>query len=77
MGTGGEIPLKEMIKRLSIFPVLVKKEWLFRVSISDHSNIMIIAMNMIDPNIFMIRFFDNEDLAVAWIDEAAEGKHIE
>jgi hypothetical protein len=66
-----------MIKRLSIFPVLVKNEWLFRVSISDNAHIMIIAMNLVHQDIFMIRFFEEEANAVAWIEEAAEGKHLD
>jgi hypothetical protein len=66
-----------MIKRLSVFPILVKKEWMFRVSISDQSNIMIMALNLVDPNIFLMRYFLHEEDAVAWIDEATEGKHLD
>jgi hypothetical protein len=66
-----------MIKRLSVFPVLVKNEWMFRVSISDQSNIMIMALNLVDPNIFLLRYFQHEEDAVAWIDEATAGKHLD
>jgi hypothetical protein len=27
--------------------------------------------------VFMMRFFDDEELAVAWIDECIAGKHVE
>ena len=65
------------IRRLSVFPMIIKNEWMFRISVSDHSNIMVFAMNMRDPSLFMVRYFQEEELAVAFIDEAAEGKHID
>ena len=65
-----------MIKRLAVFPVMFRDNWLFRVSVSDYANIMICAMHVEKP-IFMIRFFDDEDIAVAWIDECVAGKHVD
>lgn len=65
-----------MIKRLAIFPVIYKNNWLFRVSVSDHENILIYAMHTIDP-VFLLRHFRIQDEAVAWIDECAMGKHID
>jgi hypothetical protein len=70
-------PAKIMINKLTIFPVLMREEWLFRISVSDESNIMVIVINIKDPSIFFIRFFDSECNAVAFIDEAASGKHLD
>jgi hypothetical protein len=65
-----------MIKRLTIFPVLFKNNWIFRISVSDQANVLIYAMHAEEP-VFMMRFFDDEELAVAWIDECIAGKHVE
>lgn len=73
---GEEIPPLNMIKRLTIFPVLFKNNWIFRISVSDQANVLIYAMHAEEP-IFMMRFFDDEELAVAWIDECIAGKHVE
>jgi hypothetical protein len=73
---GEEIPPLTMIKRLTIFPVLFKNNWIFRISVSDQANVLIYAMHAEEP-IFMMRFFDDEELAVAWIDECIAGKHVE
>lgn len=66
-----------MIQRLAIFPVLIRNEWLFRLSISDNENIMLIMMRVKEPDTFMIRFFSSEKNAIAFIEEAAEGKHLD
>jgi len=65
------------IRRLSVFPMILKKEWLFRISVSDYHNIMVLIMNRLHPTLFMIRFFQDEAEASAFIDECAEGKHID
>jgi hypothetical protein len=70
-------PILPMINKLTIFPVLMRDDWLFRISISDSSNIMLIVLNVKDPNIFMMRYFSDSDEAIAFIDEAAAGKHID
>lgn len=66
-----------MINKLTLFPLLMRDEWLFRLSVSDGSNIMLIVLNIKDPNIFMIRYFSDSDDAIAFIDEAAAGKHLD
>lgn len=38
---------------------------------------MLIVLNVKDPNIFMIRYFSDSDDAIAFIDEAAAGKHLD
>lgn len=38
---------------------------------------MLIVLNIRDPNIFLIRYFSDSDDAIAFIDEAAAGKHID
>ena len=57
--------------------MILKNEWLFRISVSDHSNILVYAMNAKDPSLFMIRCFNEEEYAVAFIEECSEGKHID
>lgn len=66
-----------MIQRIAIFPVLIRNDWLFRLSISDNENIMLVMMRVKDPDTFMIRFFSKELDAIAFIEEAAEGKHLD
>lgn len=66
-----------MINKLTIFPVLMREDWLFRISISDDANIMVIVINIKDPNAFFIRYFVEETDAVAFIEEAAAGKHLD
>jgi hypothetical protein len=38
---------------------------------------MLMVLNVKDPNIFMMRYFCDSDEAIAFIDEAAAGKHID
>jgi hypothetical protein len=57
--------------------MILKNDWLFRISVSDHANIMVLAMSARDANIFMIRYFTEEEYAVAFIEECAEGKHLD
>lgn len=38
---------------------------------------MVMVMNMKDPTHFLLRFFDEELKAIAFIDEAAAGKHLD
>jgi hypothetical protein len=66
-----------MINKLTIFPVLMRDDWLFRISVSDSTNIMVIVFNVKEPSIFMIRYFSESDEAIAFIDEAAAGKHVD
>jgi len=66
-----------MIKKLTLFPVVMREEWLFRISVSDGENIMIVTTNTKDSSVFMVRFFVDKDDALAFIDEASEGKHYD
>lgn len=61
--------------RLSVFPLIKKGDWTFRTSIADSERIMLMAFGPTSQ--FMIRYFTNEDLARAFVDEAAAGKHVE
>ncbi len=74
---GQETAPLEMIQRIAIFPIIIRNDWLFRLSISDNQNIMLIMMRVKDPDTFMIRFFSEETAAIAFIEEAAEGKHLD
>jgi hypothetical protein len=38
---------------------------------------MVIVFNVKEPSIFMMRYFSDSDEAIAFIDEAAAGKHID
>lgn len=67
----------EHITRLAVFPVHSKNGWLFRVSVSNKVNIMVLAYNPTIEDSFTIRFFVNSDIAKAWVDEVVEGKHLD
>lgn len=51
--------------------------WLFRTSIANRTNVMILTFNVSVPNSFMIRYFVDPELAKCWVDEVAEGKHLD
>lgn len=63
------------MKRLAVFPPIKSGDWVFRTSIADHVNILILAFG--PESRFMMRYFVNEDIAKAWVDEVVAGKHIE
>lgn len=58
------------IERLAVFSPKKVEDWIFRVSISNSENIMIMCYNSADPVNFIIRFFINEDQANAFVNEA-------
>ena len=63
------------MNRLAIFPLIKKTSWVFRTSVADNTQIMIMAFG---PNSqFLLRVYTDEDDAKAFIDEAAAGKHVE
>lgn len=64
------------MKRLSVFPIIRKGEWLFRTSIIDSNSIMIFAFNPHNQQM-LIRFYFDELNAKAFVDECAEGKHVD
>lgn len=63
------------MKRLAVFPLIKVDNWTFRTSIADHTNIMIMAFG--PESQYMLRYFTDENLAKAWIDEVLMGKHVE
>lgn len=67
----------DTILRLVIFPVHSKNGWLFRVSVSNKINIMVMTFNPTIENSFMIRYFVDADIAKSWVDEVVEGKHLD
>lgn len=65
------------ITRLAVFNVIKMNDWLFRTSVSNQKNIMVMASCTTIPDSFMMRFFVDPTLAKAWIEECAEGKHLD
>lgn len=63
------------IERLAVFSPKKVEDWVFRVSISNSENIMIMCYDSTDPVNFIIRFFLDEEDANAFVIEAAMGKH--
>ena len=64
-----------MIKTISVFQLIRVGSWVFRTSISDSERIMIMAFG--PKSELLIRFFLDAVDARAWVDECAEGKHVE
>ena len=63
------------INRLVVFPGTKRGSWVFRVSISNMENIMVMAFCTDEPRDMILRFFTNEENAAAFIDEVAMNKH--
>lgn len=63
------------IERLAVFESKKIENWVFRVSISNTENIMIMCYDTKDPLNFIIRFFLDEEEANAFVIEASMGKH--
>lgn len=63
------------IERLAVFGSKKIEDWVFRVSISNSENIMIMCYDSTEPANFIIRFFISEEQANAFVHEAAMGKH--
>lgn len=63
------------IKKIAIFPGTRIGSWVFRISISNEENIMIMAFSAVEPTDMIIRFFSALDAAQAFVAECAEGKH--
>jgi len=64
-----------MIDRLAVYPIIQKGSWTFRASVSNSTNIMIMAFG--PDGAFMMRHFVDEGAAKAWVDETTAGKHVE
>jgi hypothetical protein len=65
------------IERLVIFHVIKEGDWLFRCSISNGKNIMILASNLIIPDSFMIRYFLDTEAAEEWVEGVKIGKYLD
>lgn len=65
------------IERVAVFNVIKMDDWLFRTSVSNKKNIMIMASNTKIPDSFMLRFFVDPEIAKAWIEECHAGKHLD
>lgn len=63
------------MKRIVVFPIVKVEKWVFRTSVSDGTQIMLMAFG--PENQYMLRFFIEELDAKAWIDEVVIGKHVE
>jgi len=63
------------IERLAVFPGSKRGDWVFRVSISNMENIMVMAFCTVEPKDMLLRYFVSEELAAAFIDEVAMNKH--
>ncbi len=63
-----------MLKRITKLPPFVFNVWEFCVSVADNITILIIAKNKSDGEL-IIRYYQDEDLAKAFILECANGKH--
>jgi len=59
-----------MISRLAVFPLVKKNGWIFRASITNNSNIMIMAFGKNDE--YFVRFFLSDELARKWVDSVSE-----
>lgn len=64
-----------MVSRIAIFPTFVKDNWVFRISISDDTNIMVICIDTMNPTGLMIRFFTDPQDAIGFMTECSAGKH--
>lgn len=64
-----------MLQRLVIFPLIRRGDWIFRTSISDSKRIMLMAFG--PDSQFLMRFYLDEELAQAFVEEATSGKHAD
>lgn len=67
--------LDKKIGSMAVFPGTPLGSYVFRVSISNQTNIMIIAFCTTEPKDIIIRFFTDEELAGAFVRECSMGKH--
>jgi len=49
------------------FPMLIAGDWRFCISTTNQNNILIFAAQQSVPCQFLVRFFDKEAIAAAWI----------
>jgi hypothetical protein len=60
------------IDRLAVFPIIKKGDYLFRCSISNRVNIMIIAQRQSCPGDLVIKFFSDSKSAESWVNSIAD-----
>lgn len=66
----------EKITEVDVLPIYRMDDWVFRTSLSNGKNIMIIAYNQKLPrSSFKLQFFTELAAAKAWVDEVVIGKH--
>jgi hypothetical protein len=67
------------IERLAVFPFIDLGDWVFRCSISNKTNIMILAFckDTSMKHRMLMRFFSDAEIANAWVEECNAGKHID
>jgi len=61
------------IERLVVFPTLKKGGYLFRCSVSNSKNIMMIASNLYIADHIEIKFFTDGEVAEKWVTDRAGG----
>ena len=66
--------MQNSIERLAVFPVIEDGEFLFRCSVTNGRNIMILVVHKYSLGM-MIRFFTDASIAQAWVEECKAGKH--
>jgi hypothetical protein len=66
--------MENQITRLVVFNVIKMEDWLFRTSIANKTNIMVMASCTTIPDSFMMRFFTNPEDAKLWIEYCSLGK---
>ena len=64
-----------MIKRLAVFNPIERNGWIFRASISNEENIMLMCFG--PEGQYLHRFFNDDLNARAFVEECALGKHVE
>jgi hypothetical protein len=71
--------MKVEIERMAVFPVIDMGNWVFRCSISNKTNMMIMAFckDTSIKNRMLIRYFTDTEIASAWVDECNAGKHVD
>ena len=60
------------IERLAVFPIIKKGDYLFRCSISNRVNIMILAQHYRNPGDLVIKFFSDSETAESWVNSIAD-----
>ena len=70
--------MKSDIECLSVFSPIIIGDWMFRCSISNKRNIMIIAFckSIEKKHTLLVRFFTDSTAANTWVDECCAGKCV-